>query len=137
MEVPKIEQRTFEQLHVVDFVAVGEVKLECISESTVERTDALFATYVRQTMELADIPVLQGVEEPVFSQVRVQQRSVEKNIVSQERQAVGIVRSQTSEKCAEIVSHDRVRRRIAEQMGHSSLAGCGGACLHRMLAWSG
>ena len=27
VEVPKIEQRTFEQLHVVDFVAVGELKL--------------------------------------------------------------------------------------------------------------
>ena len=27
MEVPKIEQRTFEQSQVVDFLAVGEVKL--------------------------------------------------------------------------------------------------------------
>ena len=92
-----------------------EQEQERISERSLEQTDALFGTYVRQTMELADIPVLQVVEEPVFSQVRVRHPSVEKNIVSQERQPLGIVRSQTSEKCVEIVCQDRVRRWIAEQ----------------------
>ena len=79
MEVPKIEQLTFEQLQVVDVLAVGEVKLvpqdrvqqrvDCMevvpceqeqertSERTVEQSDVLFVARVRQTMELADIPV--------------------------------------------------------------------------------
>ena len=69
---------------------------ERMSERTVEQSDVLFVTHVRQTMELADIPVLQVVEELVLYQVTT--RLVEKNIVSQERQPLGLARSQKSEK---------------------------------------
>ena len=97
--VPKIDQRTFQQLQVVDILAAGEVKqvpqervqqwVDCmevmhceleserISDRTVEQTDVLFVSHIRQTIELADIPVLQVVEETFFSQDRVPQRLVE------------------------------------------------------------
>ena len=151
MDVLKFEPRTFELLQVMDVLAVAEMKLipqervqqpvdcmevvqcelepERISERTVEQMDVLFVSQVRKTMELADIPVLQVVEEPVFSQVRVPHRVVEKNIVSQERQPSGIAGQGSTQVpipvppmteqlvvVPKIVFHDRIQRWLPSKL---------------------
>ena len=66
-EVRLVAQERVQQR--VDCMEVAKCELEpgCISERTLEQTDVFFVSQVRKTMELADIPVLQMVEEPVYS----------------------------------------------------------------------
>ena len=83
----------------VDRIKVVQCEQERISKRTVEQTD-MFVPHVGQTMELADIPVLHLVDQLSCPKSGFH---VQKNIVSQQRQPLGLAGSQTSEKCVEIL----------------------------------